>query len=98
MPAEKARIAHTSSLHTPTRDWARKARICATARLAAGSSRADGSPVCEGLWEDYTQTGSGAMQDRDLLSRLVKKGILEMHGSKKGACYADASKDMDESK
>ncbi|MFA6373912.1 MAG: hypothetical protein WCW68_14940 [Methanothrix sp.] len=37
-------------------------------------------------------------QARDLLSRLVKKGILEMHGSKKGAYYKDASKNMDESK
>jgi ATP-dependent DNA helicase RecG len=37
-------------------------------------------------------------QARDLLSRLVKRGILEMHGSKKGAYYADASKNMDESK
>ena len=37
-------------------------------------------------------------QARDLLSRLVKKGILEMHGSKKGDYYADASKNMDESK
>ena len=37
-------------------------------------------------------------QARDLLGRLVKKGILEMHGSKKGAYYADASKNMDESK
>ncbi len=34
----------------------------------------------------------------DLLSRLVKKGILEMHGSKKGDYYKDASKNMDESK
>jgi hypothetical protein len=33
----------------------------------------------------------------DLLIWLVKKGILEMHGSKKGAYYADASKNMDES-
>lgn len=37
-------------------------------------------------------------QARDLLSRLVKKGILEMYGSKKGAYYADASKNMDDSK
>jgi hypothetical protein len=37
-------------------------------------------------------------QARDLLSRLVKKGILEMHGSKKGAYYVDASKNMDKSK
>jgi len=29
----EARIAHTSSLLTPARDWARKARICATAGL-----------------------------------------------------------------
>jgi len=29
---------------------------------------------------------------------LIKKGILEMYGSKKGAYYADASKNMDESK
>jgi len=35
-------------------------------------------------------------QARDLLSRLVKKGILKMYGSKKGAYFADASKNMDE--
>jgi hypothetical protein len=40
-----------------------EARICRAARLAAGSSRADGSPVCEGLREDNTQAGSRAMQD-----------------------------------
>jgi ATP-dependent DNA helicase RecG len=37
-------------------------------------------------------------QASDLLSRVAKRGILEMHGSKKGAYYADVSKNMDESK
>lgn len=37
-------------------------------------------------------------QARDLLGLLVKKGILEIHGSKKRAYYAEASKNMDESK
>jgi predicted HTH transcriptional regulator len=36
-------------------------------------------------------------QARNLLSWLVKKGVLEMHGSKKGAYYVDASRNMDES-
>jgi ATP-dependent DNA helicase RecG len=37
-------------------------------------------------------------QARDLLCRLVKKGVLEMHDSKNGAYYAEASKNIDGSK
>jgi len=50
------------SAHTYKR-LGQEALICATSGLAAGSSRADGSPVCESLWEDHTQAGSRAMQD-----------------------------------
>jgi ATP-dependent DNA helicase RecG len=37
-------------------------------------------------------------QARDLLNRLVKKCVLEMHGIKKGAYYGGASKNMEDSK
>ena len=103
MPAEKARIAHTSSLLTPTRDWARK--------LAYVRQRGFEPVQAEQMVLQYVKAYGkitrkqaaelckiSSTQARDLLSRLVKKGILEMHGSKKGAYYADASKNMDESK
>ena len=103
MPAEKARIAHTSSLLTPTRDWARK--------LAYVRQRGLQPVQAEQMVGQYVKAYGKitrkqaaelckipSTQARDLLSRLVKKGILEMHGSKKGAYYADASKNMDESK
>jgi len=86
------------SLLTRTRDWARKLHMCDSEALnqfkqsrwlANGKiTRKQAAELCK----------ISSTQARDLLSRLVKKGILEMHGSKKGDYYKDASKNMDESK
>jgi len=103
MPAEKARIAHISSQLTPTRDRARKLAYVGHRGLQPVQAEQMALQYVKAYGKITRKQAAelckiSSTQARDLLSRLVKKGILEMHGSKKGAYYTDASKNMDESK